>query len=82
MIKTMKSKISLILIVFILLTIIDSLVSINYFNKLEKSIDLIMHANYDSVVAAQNMNDALERQDSLEIAFIFEDNKKFFLYNN
>ncbi|GAA0078811.1 hypothetical protein UT300005_31900 [Clostridium sp. CTA-5] len=75
MIKSMKSKISLILIVFILLTIIDSLVSISYFKKLEKSIDSIMHANYDSVVAAQNMNNALERQDSLEVAFIFEDNK-------
>lgn len=72
MIKSIKYKISLILMVFILLTIGNSLVSINYFNKLKKSIDSIMHANYDSVVAAQNMNDALERQDSLELGFIFE----------
>ncbi|SFC64222.1 HAMP domain-containing sensor histidine kinase [Clostridium uliginosum] len=75
MIKSMKFKISLILIVFILLTIGNSVVSISYFNKLERSIDLIMDANYDSVVAAQNMNDALERQDSLELSFIFEDNE-------
>ena len=74
MIKSIKSKISLILIVFISLTIGNSFVSINYFNKLQKSIDSIMHANYDSVVYAQNMNDSLERQDSLELSFIFENN--------
>lgn len=74
MIKSIKSKISLILIVFIALTIGNSFVSINFFNKLQKSIDSIMHSNYDSVVYAQNMNDSLERQDSLELSFIFEDN--------
>ncbi|MBU3134124.1 cell wall metabolism sensor histidine kinase WalK [Clostridium gasigenes] len=72
MIKSIKSKIFLILIVFLVLTIGNTLVSINYFNKLQQSIDLIMHANYDSVVAAQNMIESLERQDSLELAFIFE----------
>ncbi|HEX9026671.1 MAG TPA: ATP-binding protein [Clostridium sp.] len=74
MIKSIKSKISLILIVFISLTIVNSFVSINFFDKLQKSIDSIMHSNYDSVVYAQNMNDSLERQDSLELSFIFEDN--------
>lgn len=74
MIKSIKSKICLILIVFLALTIGNSLVSINYFNKLQQSIDLIMNANYDSVVVAQNMIEALERQDSLELAFIFENN--------
>ena len=73
MIKSIKFKIFLILIVFILLTIGNSFVSVNYFSKLQKSIDSIMHANYDSVVAAQNMNNSLERQDSLELSFIFED---------
>jgi PAS domain S-box-containing protein len=77
MIKSIKSKISLILIVFISLTIINSFVSINFFYKLQKSIDSIMHSNYDSVVDAQNMNDSLERQDSLELSFIFEDNSDF-----
>ena len=74
MIKSIKSKISLILIVFISLTIINSFVSINFFYKLQKSIDSIMHSNYDSVVDAQNMNNSLERQDSLELTFIFENN--------
>lgn len=72
MIKSIKSKIFLILTVFLVLTIGNSLVSINYFSKLQLSIDLIMHANYDSVIAAQNMIEALEREDSLELAFIFE----------
>ena len=79
MIKTIKSKIFLILMAFMILTIGNSLVSIVYFDKLQNSIDSIMYANYDSVVAAQNMKDALERQDSLEIAFIFEDNSTFSL---
>lgn len=77
MIKAMKSKISLILVVFILLTIVNSIVSVNYFNKLQMSIDSIMNANYDSVVAAQNMNDSLERQDSLVLSFIFENSIEF-----
>ena len=47
---------------------------LTFFNKLQESIDSIMHANYDSVVYAQNMNNSLERQDSLELSFIFEDN--------
>lgn len=70
--KSIKSKISLILIVFLLLTVGNSLVSIRNFNKLQSSIDLIMYDNYESVVAAQNMIEALERQDSLELAFVFE----------
>lgn len=77
MIKSIKSKIFLILIVFILLTIGNSFASVNFFNKLQKSIDSIMYSNYDSVVAAQNMNDSLEGQDNLEISFIFEDNLEF-----
>lgn len=72
--KVIKSKIYLILGIFIFLVIGNSLVSISYFNKLQTSIDSIMHSNYDSVVAAQNMNDAIERQDSMELAFIFEEN--------
>lgn len=77
MIKAMKSKISLILVVFILLTIVNSIISVNYFNKLQMSIESIMNANYDSVVAAQNMNDSLERQDSLALSFIFENGTEF-----
>lgn len=63
MIKSIKFKIFLILIVIISLTMVNSFVSVNFFNKLQESIDSIMHSNYDSVVYAQNMNDSLERQD-------------------
>jgi len=73
MIRSIKSKIFLIIIVFIALTIGNSLVAVNYFNKLRMSIELIMDANYDSVVAAQNMNNELEREDNLQISFIFGD---------
>ncbi|MGL4570613.1 MAG: ATP-binding protein [Clostridium sp.] len=68
-------KILMILIVFLTLTLGSTLVSIYYFNKLQTSIDSIMNANYDSVVAAQNMIEALERQDSIELSFIFEGDK-------
>jgi len=74
MIRSIKSKIFLIIIVFIALTIGNSLVAVNYFNKLRMSIELIMDANYDSVVAAQNMNNELEIEDNLQISFIFGDN--------
>jgi PAS domain S-box-containing protein len=71
MIRNIKSKIFLIIIVFIALTIGNSLVAVNYFNRLRMSIELIMDENYDSVVAAQNMNSELEKQDNLQISFIF-----------
>ncbi len=79
MIKSIKIKIFMILIVFLTLTLGNTLVSIHYFNKLQESIDSIMHANYDSVVAAQNMIESAERQDSLELAFIFEEDKSLSL---
>lgn len=79
MIKSIKVKIFMILIVFLTLTLGNTLVSIHYFNKLQESIDSIMHANYDSVVAAQNMIESVERQDSLELAFIFEEDKSLSL---
>ncbi len=68
---------------------INSLWSVVNFHGLKGSIDDIMRANYRSVVDAQNMIVALERQDSAEISFIYEnsstpvttlkDNEKTFL---
>lgn len=77
MIKTIKTKIFLILSVFLILTTLNCLISINYFKKLQNSIDSIMNANYDSVVVAQNMIEALERQDSLALSVIFNENIEF-----
>lgn len=85
MIKTIKTKIFLILSVFLIFTTLNCLVSINYFKKLQNSIDSIMNANYDSVVVAQNMIEALERQDSLALSVIFNENigfEKSFEENN
>ncbi|CUP56677.1 sensor histidine kinase [Clostridium baratii] len=85
MIKTIKTKIFLILSVFLILTTLNCLISINYFKKLQNSIDSIMNANYDSVVVAQNMIEALERQDSLALSVIFNENigfEKSFEENN
>lgn len=73
MLKSIKSKISLIIIIFLLITIVNTCISIKYFDKLQKSIESIMDQNYQSVVAAQNMIESIERQDSLELAFLFED---------
>ncbi|WP_217077863.1 HAMP domain-containing protein [Clostridium baratii] len=66
-------------------TTLNCLVSINYFKKLQNSIDSIMNANYDSVVVAQNMIEVLERQDSLALSVIFNENfvfEKSFEENN
>lgn len=85
MIKTIKTKIFLILSVFLIFTTLNCLISINYFKKLQNSIDSIMNANYDSVVVAQNMIEALERQDSLALSVIFNENigfEKSFEENN
>ncbi|BFK82025.1 hypothetical protein I3900191A7_21700 [Clostridium baratii] len=85
MIKTIKTKIFLILSVFLIFTTLNCLVSINYFKKLQNSIDSIMNANYDSVVVAQNMIEVLERQDSLTLSVIFNENfvfEKSFEENN
>ncbi len=85
MIKTIKTKIFLILSVFLIFTTLNCLVSINYFKKLQNSIDSIMNANYDSVVVAQNMIEVLERQDSLALSVIFNENfvfEKSFEENN
>ncbi|MEW9124777.1 MAG: ATP-binding protein [Thermotaleaceae bacterium] len=45
--------------------------SIINFNRLSNSIENIMEANYRSVVAAQGMIEALERQDSAELSYMF-----------
>lgn len=58
-------------------TLISLLVSINgiwtivSLRDLSQSIDNIMQFNYNSIVAAQNMNIALERQDSAQLAYMF-----------
>lgn len=58
------------LLIFTVLAI-SSIWSITTFNRLSNSIENIMQSNYRSIVAAQNMIVALERQDSAELAYMF-----------
>lgn len=73
--KRMKKSIKFKLLgVFILIFIVlggNSLWTIKNFNSLSSSIENIMQSNYKSIVAAQNMIIALERQDSAELAHMF-----------
>ncbi|WZL72029.1 ATP-binding protein [Clostridiaceae bacterium 35-E11] len=73
--RNMKESIKFKLLgVFILIFIVlgaNSLWSIKNFNSLSDSIENIMQSNYKSIVAAQNMIIALERQDSAELAHMF-----------
>ncbi|SKC69328.1 ATP-binding protein [Maledivibacter halophilus] len=60
--------------VFILIFVVlaaNSIWAIKNFNSLSNSIENIMQSNYRSIVAAQNMIIALERQDSAELAHMF-----------
>jgi two-component system, NtrC family, sensor histidine kinase KinB len=61
---TLRQKIS---VVFAMLLLIGALIawqSIQRFNLLGRSIDVILKENYRSVIACQQMKDALERMDS------------------
>lgn len=69
---SLKSKIFGLIIIIIAALLISTGWSIYNFFKLENSIDSIMQANYRSIVAAQNMIVVLERQDSAELAYMFE----------
>jgi len=62
--------ISVFLFLFIILGMI-SIWSILNLRRLSNAIEAIMEANYQSVVSAQSMTVALERQDSAELASMF-----------
>jgi NtrC-family two-component system sensor histidine kinase KinB len=69
---TLRQKISA---VFAMLLVIAGLIawqSIQRFNQLGRSIDVILKENYRSVIACQQMKDALERMDS-GLLFILSD---------
>ncbi len=69
---SLKIKIFGVITIIIAALLISSIWSIYNFLNLEKSIDEIMQANYQSIVAAQNMSIAIERQDSAELGYMFE----------
>lgn len=58
----------------IIVLAVNSIWAIFNFAGLRNSIQEIMKANYRSIVQAQNMTVAVERQDSAELAYLFESN--------
>lgn len=74
--KTIKSKLLAIFILIFTVIIANSVIAIINFSTLKNSIDNILKANYQSVIYAQNMEIAIERQDSAELTLMFEENNK------
>ena len=74
--KTIKSKLLAIFILIFAVIITNSVIAIINFSTLKNSIDNILKANYESVIYAQNMAIAIERQDSAELTLMFEENNK------
>ncbi|MHB8277276.1 MAG: sensor histidine kinase [Candidatus Humimicrobiaceae bacterium] len=74
--KTIKEKLLVIFILIFAVLAANSIIAIINFSTLKNSIDNILKSNYESVLYAQNMVIAIERQDSAELAMIFEANKE------
>src|SRR4030066_952202 len=74
--KTIKGKLLVIFILIFTIIAANSIIAIINFSTLKNSIDNILKANYESVIYAQNMAIAIERQDSAELALMFEENKE------
>lgn len=70
--KSIKFKIFGIFILLLVVLMANSIWAVINFYGLRKSIDNIMDENYRSIIAAQNMIIALERQDSAELSYLFE----------
>ena len=79
-IKSVKSRVFLIFIVFLFAISINSIWSVINFRRLNNSIERILDSNYKSIVAAQKMIASIERQDSLQLSYLFT-KKRAFLYN-
>jgi two-component system, NtrC family, sensor histidine kinase KinB len=69
---TLRQKISIIFAMLLMITALIAWQSIRSFNRLGRSIDVILKENYRSVIACQEMKDALERMDS-GLLFILAD---------
>ena len=76
-VKSVKSRVFLIFIVFLLVITINSLWAVVNFKKLNNSIENILDANYRSIVAAQEMIASIERQDSLQLSYLFTKEREY-----
>ena len=73
--SSIKTKILTIYTFLIFLTFCVAAVSIYNLYSLNKAVDGLIASNYRSIVAARNMLDAIERQDSYELIYIQVDNE-------
>ena len=89
--SSIRSKILILLGSMFFLFILNNLWGIINLKKLDSSINKIMKSNYNSIVAVQNMSLILERQDSLQLSYIFTKDKNYidkfyknkeYFYNN
>lgn len=71
MLKTLKSKITIIYMILVATIAIVGITSVYNFYKLSKSIDGLMVDNYKSINAANNMMNALDSQDAAQISYIY-----------
>jgi NtrC-family two-component system sensor histidine kinase KinB len=69
---TLRQKLSVVFAMLLSITALIAWQSIQRFNQLGRSIDVILKENYRSVIACQQMKDALERMDS-GLLFILAD---------
>ncbi|MCX6554219.1 MAG: HAMP domain-containing protein, partial [Candidatus Aminicenantes bacterium] len=69
---TLRQKISAVFAMLLVIVALIAWQSIHRFNQLGKSIDVILKENYRSVIACQQMKDALERMDG-GLLFILAD---------
>lgn len=74
--RTIKSKLLAIFLLIFAVIAANSVIAIMNFSSLQNSINNILKANFDSVLYAQNMAIVIERQDSAELAMVFEENKE------
>jgi NtrC-family two-component system sensor histidine kinase KinB len=61
---TLRQKIFIVFVLLLMIAAVIGTLSIQRFNLLGRSIDVILKENYRSVIACQRMKDALERMDS------------------
>ncbi|HEV2960933.1 MAG TPA: HAMP domain-containing protein, partial [Candidatus Angelobacter sp.] len=67
---TLRQKLVLSFAILISLTLVVSVISIYHFLRLGRAVDLVLVNNYTSIVSAENMKEALERQDSAATFYI------------
>jgi len=73
--KNLRTKLLTVFIGLLILFVVNSVWAVLNFNSLTDSIEGIMEDNYQSVEATQNMINAIERQDSAELSYIFTGNE-------